>query len=174
MSSLLRFLSNLLECPLLPLLSISKANPLSTLSIPVMILKVCIKSLLTLLVGVGTRSDDVAGDSLSYHDDMAFSTADMDNDLHMSNCAEENGGGWWFNSCSSSNLNGIYQSTGWYAQRPVSWATATDTADTPDDTDHPGDSVGDSVFGNGVFWFTLKEDEFYSLKRVEMKIRPSE
>jgi len=50
MSSLLRFLNNLLECPLLPPLPISKSNDLSTLSILFMILKVCIKSLLTLLV----------------------------------------------------------------------------------------------------------------------------
>ena len=61
------------------------------------------------------------GDSLSYHDDMAFSTADRDNDLHMSNCAEENGAGWWFNSCSSSNLNGVYQSTGSSSLWPWPW-----------------------------------------------------
>jgi len=115
------------------------------------------------------------GDSLSYHDDMAFSTADMDNDLHMSNCAEQNGAGWWFNSCSSSNLNGVYQSTGWYAQPPVSWA------ETPDQTangaagSYLADVAGeDSLFGDGVFWFTLKETEFYSVKRVEMKIKPTE
>lgn len=112
------------------------------------------------------------GDSLSYHDDMAFSTADMDNDRHMSNCAEENGAGWWFNSCSSSNLNGVYQSSGWYGQQPVSWAEATDTVANSDDAEHHADgSVGDSLFGDGVFWFTLKETEFYSLKRVEMKIK---
>ena len=103
---------------------------------------------------------------------MAFSTADMDNDLHMSNCAEENGAGWWFHSCSSSNLNGIYQSTGWYAQPPVSWAEATDSATDTASADDPDSSVGDSLFGDGVFWFTLKETEFYSLKRVEMKIKP--
>jgi len=48
MSSLLRFLNNLLGCP--PPVSISKNNDCSTLSIPFMILKVCIESLLTLLV----------------------------------------------------------------------------------------------------------------------------
>ena len=120
------------------------------------------------------RGVDVAGDSLSYHDDMTFSSADMDNDLHMSNCADENGGAWWFNSCASSNLNGIYQATGWYAQRPVSWATATEDAASSTDTQNQDGSVGDSLFGDGVFWFTLKETEFYSVKRVEMKIRPSE
>jgi len=114
-----------------------------------------------------------AGDSLSYHDEMAFSTADRDNDLHMSNCAEENGAGWWFNSCSSSNLNGVYQSTGWYADPPVSWAMAPEGG-AGDSDDSDGRRDADSIFGDGLFWFTLKETEFYSLKRVEMKIRPSE
>jgi len=50
LSSLLGFLNNFLECPLLPPLSNSKNNPLSTLSTPLMILQVCIKSLLTLVV----------------------------------------------------------------------------------------------------------------------------
>ena len=41
------------------------------------------------------------GDSLSYHDTMAFSTEDNDNDMFRRNCAEENKGGWWFNDCYS-------------------------------------------------------------------------
>ena len=106
---------------------------------------------------------------------MAFSTADVDNDLHMSNCAEENGAGWWFNSCSSSNLNGVYQSAGWYAEPPVSWAETTGRAAGRDDgADLAGAAGDDSLFGDGVFWFTLKETEFYSLKRVEMKIKPTD
>jgi len=37
------------------------------------------------------------------------------------------------------------------------------------------DLAGDEhVFGDGVFWFTLKETEFYSLKRVEMKLRAAD
>ena len=57
----------------------------------------------------------LTGDSLSYHDEMAFSTEDSDNDLHRRNCAVDNKGGWWYHSCYSSNLNGIYH-TGWYSQ----------------------------------------------------------
>jgi len=144
------------------------------LAVALLVVVVIVVVVVIPVIMLEVRRYDVAGDSLSYHDDMAFSTEDMDNDLHMSNCAEENGGGWWFNSCSSSNLNGVYQSTGWYAQRPVSWADATDTAATSSDMDHPDGSVGDSLFGDGMFWFTLKETEFYSLKRVEMKIRPSD
>ena len=87
-----------------------------------------------------------AGDSLSYHDGMAFSTDDKDNDLHRRNCAVDNKGGWWFNSCYSSSLNGLYRKA-WYAH----------------DTD---------TFADGVVWFTWKESEFYSLKKVELKIAP--
>lgn len=80
---------------------------------------------------------------------MAFSTEDVDNDLHMRNCALDNKGGWWFNSCFSSNLNGLYH-LGRYPDRQ--------TTDTP--------------FPDGIVWYTLKETEFYSLRKVEMKVRP--
>jgi len=52
-----------------------------------------------------------AGDSLTYHNDMKFTTKDQDNDLHASNCATGwgGGGGWWFNGCKKGNLNGEYQ-----------------------------------------------------------------
>ncbi|XP_077573965.1 angiopoietin-related protein 4-like [Stigmatopora nigra] len=40
---------------------------------------------------------------------LPFSTADRDNDLNADvNCSEVHSGGWWFNSCGSSNLNGKY------------------------------------------------------------------
>jgi len=49
------------------------------------------------------------GDSLSYHDNMEFSTFDRDNDKHeKKNCAREHHGAWWYNSCAESNLNGHY------------------------------------------------------------------
>ncbi|KAK6179936.1 hypothetical protein SNE40_012183 [Patella caerulea] len=87
-----------------------------------------------------------AGDSFSYHDNMVFSTEDVDNDLHTRNCAAENKGGWWFNSCYSCHLNGIYH-TAWYPQ-------------------------AQSKYADGISWYTWKDSEFYSLKKVEMKIRP--
>lgn len=86
-----------------------------------------------------------AGDSLSYHDGMKFSTSDLDNDVHTRNCAAENKGGWWYNGCYSSNLNGVYR-VGWYAQAKY-------------------------TFADGVIWYTLKNSDRYSLRKVEMKLR---
>ncbi|GAB1287033.1 Angiopoietin-4 [Apodemus speciosus] len=37
-----------------------------------------------------------------------FSTKDMDNDNCMCKCAQMLSGGWWFDACGLSNLNGIY------------------------------------------------------------------
>uniref|UniRef100_B4MR80 GK22020 n=1 Tax=Drosophila willistoni TaxID=7260 RepID=B4MR80_DROWI len=50
-----------------------------------------------------------AGDSLRFHENMKFSTYDRDNDLNTGmNCAAHFLGGWWFNHCLLSNLNGVY------------------------------------------------------------------
>ena len=60
-----------------------------------------------LLVGGYTGN---AGDSLTWHNEMKFSTKDHDNDVYNLNCAVLHKGGWWYRHCHSSNINGPYLS----------------------------------------------------------------
>ncbi|XP_056391664.1 fibrinogen-like protein 1-like protein [Hyla sarda] len=60
---------------------------------------------------LGTYAGD-AGDAMTsgtyknIHDNMRFSTFDGDNDrLYNTNCANEFGGGWWFDACYDAHLN---------------------------------------------------------------------
>ena len=56
-----------------------------------------------------------ATDGLAYHNSMAFTTKDRDNDkAKSSNCAESNRAGWWFKSCQNSNLNANYGDGSFY------------------------------------------------------------
>ncbi|KAK1805153.1 hypothetical protein P4O66_019506 [Electrophorus voltai] len=71
-----------------------------------------------------------------------FSTKDMDNDNCMCKCALMLTGGWWFDACGPSNLNGMY-----YNQ---------------------GQHVGKF---NGIKWHYFKGPS-YSLRATSMMIRP--
>ncbi len=87
-----------------------------------------------------------AGDSLSKHNGMRFSTFDVDNDeapleLWNGNCAERFHGGWWYKACYRANLNGRYYDGGVVAEK-----------------------MNDGVAWNS--WHGLK----YSLKFVEMRV----
>ncbi|XP_078377199.1 uncharacterized protein LOC144660452 isoform X2 [Oculina patagonica] len=69
---------------------------------------------------VGSYSG-TAGDSLTYHNNMTFTTKDTDNDIWGSvNCAVQRTGAWWYKSCAFSNLNGQYlgNKRGWQG---VAW-----------------------------------------------------
>ena len=72
----------------------------------------------------GFDRSSTAGDSMTFHSNMKFSTFDRDQDTHKSNCAQTFKGGWWYNDCHESNLNGVYyrSSEGFYDVRDgLSW-----------------------------------------------------
>ncbi|XP_037533427.1 fibrinogen alpha chain-like [Nematolebias whitei] len=83
------------------------------------------------------------------HNNKKFSTFDKDNDEWRGNCAEEFGGGWWYHSCQSANLNGIYHKGSYDPKTSTPYQTE-----------------------NGVVWGTYKPMT-YSLKTVRMFIRPA-
>ncbi|XP_017131874.2 ficolin-2-like [Drosophila elegans] len=84
-----------------------------------------------------------AGHSLIYNAWDKFSTYDRDNDLSNENCAVKHGGGWWYDRCGISTLNGLYLKDG---------------------------VVRNKVFG--IHWGTWSPKAFeFSLTFVEMKIR---
>ena len=88
---------------------------------------------------------NLAGDSLfNHHNGHAFSTKYRDNDANRNkNCANLYLGGWWYNSCYDSNLNGKYYNEAGRAD----WT--------------------------GIVWYHWKAIRNYTLKRVSMKIRPN-
>ncbi|XP_041647451.1 angiopoietin-related protein 1a [Cheilinus undulatus] len=86
-----------------------------------------------------------AGDSLSSHNGKQFTTLDRDKDAFSGNCAHFHKGGWWYNACGQTNLNGVWYSGGVYR----------------------------SKFQDGIFWAEYGGG-FYSLKSVQLMIRPIE
>ena len=88
-----------------------------------------------------------AGDSLTYHNGMKFTTNDQDNDQWSGNCAVTYKGAWWYNVCHHSNLNGRYLGTACNGGVTSSYA-------------------------DGVIWFHYKGYN-YSLKSSVMMVRRS-
>uniref|UniRef100_A0A8D2ZRY1 Fibrinogen C-terminal domain-containing protein n=3 Tax=Scophthalmus maximus TaxID=52904 RepID=A0A8D2ZRY1_SCOMX len=85
-----------------------------------------------------------AGDSLSWHNNKAFTTLDRDKDGYTGNCAHFQKGGWWYHMCAHSNLNGVWYRGGHYRSR----------------------------YQDGVYWAEFHGGS-YSLKRVTMMIKPT-
>ncbi|TSN48498.1 Angiopoietin-2 [Bagarius yarrelli] len=71
-----------------------------------------------------------------------FSTKDADNDKCVCKCSQLTTGGWWFDACGPSNLNGVYYQQGQHTNR-----------------------------FNGIKWYYWKGSG-YSLKATTMMIRP--
>ncbi|EDO48110.1 predicted protein [Nematostella vectensis] len=95
------------------------------------------------LVAVGAYSGD-AGDSFLYQKNQSFSTKDVENDAHPTkNCARAYQGAWWYNQCHMCNPNGLYL----------------------------GGANGAYAHAKGVTWKTWLGQN-YSLKRIEIKVRP--
>ncbi|MBN3325021.1 FCN1 protein, partial [Atractosteus spatula] len=91
---------------------------------------------------LGSFMGGTAGDSLTSHNNQAFSTKEKDNDSYGGgNCATAYSGAWWYNVCHDSNLNGLYLK-----------------------------GHHDS-FANGINWHSGKGYN-YSYKYSDMKIRP--
>ncbi|KAK7882299.1 hypothetical protein WMY93_028473 [Mugilogobius chulae] len=86
-------------------------------------------------------TDGGAGDSLTYHNNMKFSTFDKDQDTWPNNCAKSYLGGFWYKDCHSTNPTGLYR---WGADS--------------------------TIHATGMFWNTWRGVN-YSLKSISFKIR---
>ncbi|XP_030834562.1 ficolin-2-like [Strongylocentrotus purpuratus] len=85
-----------------------------------------------------------AGDSMWHHAGYPFSTRDRDHDGLPEHCADKYKGGWWYNDCHRANLNGLY------LKGPTTVR------------EHAMGVVWSKWLGN-----------LYSLKKTEMKLRPT-
>ena len=72
--------------------------------------------------GTGTPGSD-DGMAVRSHslNNMYFTTFDRDNDQNGGNCAASFMGGWWYNSCTHSNLNGRHTASS--TQNRIGWLT---------------------------------------------------
>ncbi|KAK7929475.1 hypothetical protein WMY93_005870 [Mugilogobius chulae] len=88
-------------------------------------------------------TDGGAGDSLSGHNNMKFTTFDKDQDVWENNCAKTFLGGFWYGACHHTNPNGIYRR-----------------------------GLDTTIHAIGMEWKTWKGHD-YSLKSISFKIRPA-
>ncbi|XP_073497972.1 tenascin-X isoform X2 [Phyllobates terribilis] len=62
-----------------------------------------------------------AGDSMSYHNNMIFSTYDRDTQRRILPCAMSYRGAWWYRNCHYANLNGLYNNN--KDHQGINWET---------------------------------------------------
>ncbi|KAM3911142.1 tenascin-X isoform 2-T2 [Leptodactylus fuscus] len=62
-----------------------------------------------------------AGDSMSYHNNMIFSTRDRDTQRRILPCAMSYRGAWWYRNCHFANLNGLYNNN--KDHQGINWKT---------------------------------------------------
>ena len=58
--------------------------------------------------GYSGNAGDSFGKESGRHNGYPFSTKDVDNDAYSVSCANLYKGGWWYDACHLSNLNGLY------------------------------------------------------------------
>ena len=58
--------------------------------------------------GYTGNAGDSFGKGSGRHYGQPFSTKDADNDAYSESCADLYKGGWWYDACHVSNLNGLY------------------------------------------------------------------
>lgn len=61
------------------------------------------------------------GDKFSYHNQMMFSTKNHDNDAYGGSCPQLYHGGWWYNACHTTNLNGLYAPSALNNSKYIGW-----------------------------------------------------
>ena len=91
-------------------------------------------------------------DSLTWANEMAFSTSDNDNDLENDvNCAEQFLGAWWYTDCHASSLNGYNYNNGSLPE------------------------LKPEFYGKGIVWVNedkiLDQDYYFSWPQAMMRIR---
>ena len=70
-------------------------------------------------------TSSTAGDSLTTHNNVQFSTIDRDNDGSKAvHCAETHSGGWWYNACRDAHLTGInFKSGSHISNEGIEWSS---------------------------------------------------
>ncbi|XP_048051117.1 microfibril-associated glycoprotein 4-like [Megalobrama amblycephala] len=86
--------------------------------------------------------DGGAGDSLTHHNGMKFSTFDKDQDTSGENCAKKHLGAFWYVACYHANPNGVYL----WGEDPT-------------------------IFAIGNVWFHYKNNVALGMKFISMKIK---